>query len=193
LKHILLLLSIVLAASPAALGQARGASFPLYAPLDLQVGASYSYCRCDYTPQNGQGFGFYSTLDLVNRFGAEVGFHQISISQHKPAYERTYDIGVRYHLNLGHHGQIRPYGKALYGRGVFNFPAQNGSQTSVGNLAYNMYVLGGGVDYSVSRTINVRAEVEFQSWFKRVGLEDGLTPTLFTIGAAYHFGGKGPP
>jgi opacity protein-like surface antigen len=182
----------VLAFSSAAFGQSRGGALPaLYAPLDLQVGGTFSYVFPDYTPQKGVGYGIYSTLDLPNHFGAEVGFHQISILQHKPAYERTYDIGVRYHRDY-RDGHLRPYLKLLYGRGVFNFPAQNGSQTSVGNLAYNMFVVGGGADYAVTRTINVRAEIEYQSWFARNGFVNGLTPILVTVGAAYHFSGKGP-
>ncbi len=194
MKRTLFFLSIVLVAASGASGQARragGASPVLFAPLDLQVGGTYSYVKPDYTPQDGLGFGIYSTLDAPNHFGGEIDFHQISISQHKPAYERTYEIGVRYHRDYREH--FRPFVKAAYGRGVFNFPATNGSQTSVANLAYNMIAVSGGLDYAVARTINIRVEGEYQSWFKRVGLENGLTPILFSVGAAYHFGGKGPP
>lgn len=51
---------------------------------------------------------------------------------------------------------------------------------------YFAYSLGGGLDYQASEHIIIRAiDVEYQKWpsFGR----DGLTPIVFTFGAAYHF------
>ena len=94
-------------------------------------------------------------------------------------YERTYEIGPRY---VRDYGRFSPYVKAMYGRGVFNFPPQNAA-----NLAYNMFAGGAGVDYRVLPYLNVRFDYEYQDWSSFP--PTGLKPQLFTIGAAYHFPG----
>jgi opacity protein-like surface antigen len=75
----------------------------------------------------------------------------------------------------------------MYGRGVFNFPTVgNASTGSLGaNLAYNIAAGSIGADYRLTRSINLRAEYEYQRW---MGFPpNGLTPTVASIGAAYHF------
>jgi hypothetical protein len=186
LKRTLLYLSLLIAASSYASGQALPAAAR---SGDLQVGGDFSFALPDYTPQDALGYGIYSTFDLTEHYGAEVDFHQLSISQHSPAYERSYEIGARYHRD---YGIYRPYVKVLVGRGVFNFPSYFDPGTSAGNLAYNLYAVGGGVDIAIRPTINVRADLEYQSWFSGPGLENGLTPTLLSIGVAYHFNAGWP-
>jgi hypothetical protein len=51
---------------------------------------------------------------------------------------------------------------------------------------YKIYSLGGGVDYRATPHINIRAvDFEYQGWpgFR----ENGLSPYVFTFGAAYSF------
>ncbi|MDE1155610.1 MAG: outer membrane beta-barrel protein [Acidobacteriaceae bacterium] len=145
---------------------------------DLQVGVGYSGADSDYVVDHIRGIAFYASLDVTNHWGGEVDFHQLNDPQPSKVYERTYEIGPRYVL---HYGRFHPYGKVLYGRGVFNFP-QN-----VGNLAYNMFVGGAGVDINVLRRVNVRADYEYQKWLSGPGLTNGLSPQVVTIGVAYHF------
>ena len=72
-----------------------------------------------------------------------------------------------------------PYAKLMYGRGVYNF------HNSVANIAYNVFTVGGGVDWRVLRSWNVRADYEYQTW---PGFPlDTLHPQIVTIGIAYHF------
>ena len=53
------------------------------------------------------------------------------------------------------------------------------------NLAYNMFALGGGLDYKIKSYITVRGDFEFQHWS---GFPpNGLTPMVGTVGVAYHF------
>jgi hypothetical protein len=140
---------------------------------DIQVGGGFTLAKSDYVVNNIRGFAFYGSIDINDHFGAEFDFHQLNDPQPTQVYERSYEIGARY---VRHYGIAHPYVKVLYGRGVFNFPQ------SAGNLAYNMMVGGGGVDFHVHPRINVRADFEFSG----PGLNDGLSPMLFTIGVAYH-------
>ncbi len=167
----------------ALLAASAGAAFSQSSPTisragDLQVGGGYTSANSDYVPDRIRGLAFYSDFDFSEHFGVEVDFHQLSDPQPTQVYERTYEVGGRY---LRHYGRFSPYAKILIGRGVFNFPLNEA------NLAYNMAALGAGVDIAVHRRINVRADFEYQDWH---GFPpNGLSPSLITIGAAYHFGG----
>jgi opacity protein-like surface antigen len=146
---------------------------------DLQVGAGYTTANSDYVPTRISGFTGYATFDFRDNFGAEFDFHQVS-DPNSAVYERSYEWGgryVRHYLNR----RLAPYARVMYGRGVFNFPLNEA------NLAYNMADIAGGVDIAVHPRVNVRAEFEYQDWFSGPGITNGLTPTMFTIGAAYHF------
>lgn len=154
---------------------------------DLQVGATFTNADSDYVPNRINGFGIYSDFDFMRHIGAEVDFHQLndrSSPSSQRIYERSYEFGGRY---FWHYGRFKPYGKALYGRGVFNFPIVTGIgiQPYRPNLAYNMLDFGAGVDIAVLKHLNVRAEYEYQHWF--AFQNNSLTPQLLTFGAAYHF------
>jgi opacity protein-like surface antigen len=148
--------------------------------FDLQVGGGFVIDHSDYGLKSYKGLGVYATLDFSPHFGAEIDFHQAT-DPLSPEYERTYEIGGRYHRN---YGRFSPYAKALYGRGVFNF-VYNGSV--VANLAYNEFALGGGTDFAVLPWLNVRGDYEYQMWHSFP--PNGLSPQLITIGVAYHFPG----
>lgn len=145
---------------------------------DLQVGVGGVGASSDYNPNKFKGFALYTTLDLTNHYGGEFVFHQANSSEGDQVYERTYEIGPRYHRD---YGRFSPYIKAMYGRGVFNFP------NNVANLAYNLFAGGAGVDVHILRFLNVRADYEYQTWLSFP--PSGLTPQVVTIGVAYHFPG----
>lgn len=149
---------------------------------DLQLGGGFTSADSDYTTNRLRGFAFYGDFDLNTHYGVEVDFHQAN-DPNSDIYERSYEVGGRYFRT---YGNIRPYVKALYGRGVFNFPYNEA------NLGYNMFVGGGGVDIAVTRHINVRGDFEYQRWLTGTGLSNGLSPTLFTVGVAYHFSAGHP-
>lgn len=176
MKNVNLLLAFTLSAlcsATAAFGQAQSTASRAG---DLQVGGGYTLANSDYLDNRIRGFNFYADFDFRQHLGVELDFHQLNDPMSTKVYERTYEAGVRY---MRHYGRATPYIKGLYGRGVFNFP------NDVANLAYNMFVGGGGVDVAVHPRINVRADFEYQHWMSFP--PNGLTPTLFTIGAAYHF------
>lgn len=145
---------------------------------DLQVGGFYSNANMDYGPFRATGGGAFFDFDFTHRFGAEGEFRFVKEGSSN-LYEKTYEIGGRYYHPFG---KLVPYGKLLYGRGVFNFTNDG---VTVANLAYNMFAIGGGVDYRLLRSVNLRADYEYQKWLSFP--PDGLSPTVFTIGGAYHF------
>jgi len=203
LKKLVFVLALMTASSSAAFSQADAT---LSRVGDLQLGGGYTATlTSDYGPQRLSGYNFYGDFDFTQHFGIEADFHQVNDPQKDSfIYERTYEIGGRY---VYHYHRFAPYAKVLVGRGVFNFPpdclalvtyqpvsctASNVNPATVGpraNLAYNMFAMGGGLDISVYRMINVRVDFEHQDWMGFVN--SSLQPDLISVGVAYHFtGGK---
>ena len=185
LRKYVLLVFLAAATVSALHGQATPTASKVF---DIQAGGSFVVAKSDYLPQKYKGFGFYSTIDFRRHLGIELDFHQVNAPSPAIDYERTYEVGGRYVL---HYGRLHPYAKAMYGRGVYNFSSPTPPNRSVqqANLAYNLYALGGGVDVSLKRYLNVRADYEYQSWGSdNIGfIPNGISPQLFSIGAAYHF------
>src|SRR5260370_855342 len=145
--------------------------------LDLTVGGSFATANSDYADRYNGGAA-YINFDFLPHIGVEGEFHFVKDSS--GLYEKTYEVGGRYFRT---YGKFVPYGKVMYGRGVFNFPAlADGFRP---NLAYNLVAGGIGVDYKVQRYLYVRADWEYQDWFSFQN--SSLSPSILTIGAAYHF------
>jgi hypothetical protein len=149
--------------------------------LDLKIGGGFTTAYPDYGVHNFNGAMGYFTADFKAHLGVEGDFHFVKDSSGTEMYEKTYEAGVRYFWN---YPKFQPYFKGMYGRGVFNFPAYVPGGPHP-NLAYNMGVLGAGIDYKALPYLYVRGDYEYQRWF---GFPpNGLTPMLITIGVAYHF------
>jgi opacity protein-like surface antigen len=152
---------------------------------DLQIGTTFNLADTDYRPDHFKGFGFYTTYDFTYHIGVEGEFHQINDPDPVDGvYERTYEVGPRYAL---HYGRFAPYAKVMYGRGVFNYPPVFGDPKvgPIANLAYNIFAVGAGVDYHTLPGLNVRVEYEYQRWLSFP--PNGLSPKIFSVGAAYRF------
>ncbi|MDE1177718.1 MAG: outer membrane beta-barrel protein [Edaphobacter sp.] len=148
---------------------------------DLQVGAGFSSVGTDYyVPNRVGGTTLYFDYDFYHHFGIEGEFRFAKDSD-TGIYEKTYEVGGRY--SRTYFQRFAPYGKVLYGRGVFNFATEG---VTTANLAYNIVSFGGGLDYKLFPFLNLRGDYEYQNWF---GFPQGLHPNVITIGAAYHFGG----
>jgi hypothetical protein len=151
---------------------------------DLEVGGGYSLSSPDYGNVRFQGITGYAALDVSPHFGVEFDIHQVNTTGNDSVYERTYELGPRY---VRHYGRFNPYIRASYGRGVFNYPNNNG------NVAYNIFAGALGVDVRVKHHLFVRAEYEGQYWLHFVGnvsasgQAKSLQPDVTTFGAAYHF------
>lgn len=147
---------------------------------DLQIGGGLSNANTDYVPNRVNGGTAYVDFDFYRHLGVEGEFRFIKDGQTN-IYEKTYEVGVRY--SRIYKNRYQPYAKIMYGRGVFNF-ATAGVTTA--NLAYNMFAGGAGLDYRVLPYLNIRGEFEYQNWMSFP--PNGLSPSVVTIGAAYHFG-----
>jgi hypothetical protein len=145
--------------------------------LDLKVGGSFATANSDYGGRYNGGAA-YINVDFLPHIGIEGEFH--FVKDPNDLYEKTYEIGGRYFRT---YGRFVPYGKVMYGRGVFNFPPLADGFRA--NLAYNLIAAGIGTDYKVRRYLYVRADWEYQEW---LGFQNSsLSPSILTIGAAYHF------
>ncbi len=167
----------ILAISCAA--HARAQSMPTASRLgDLQIGGGFVFAKSDYnfTPIHLIGGAAYTTFDMRTHWGGEFNFHQNRATEDSTVYERTYEIGPRIFIARG---PFIPYAKVLYGRGVYNF------HNSVANVAYNMVTFGGGADFQLRRSLNLRADYEYQTWMSFP--ITNLHPSVITIGVAYHF------
>ena len=143
--------------------------------LDIQAGIGFTSIATDYLPDRVSGGMFYTDVDFTPHFGFEGEFH-FAKDGASSVYEKTYEVGGRYYRT---YGNVVPYVKLMYGRGVFNFP------NNAANLAYNLYAIGGGFDYKARPYLNVRIDYEYQKWS---GFPpSGLTPNLLSLGVAYHF------
>ena len=145
---------------------------------DLQLGGGFVFAKSDYnfTPISLLGSAFYTTFDKRPHWGGEFNFRHSQSTLDSTVHETTYEIGPRIFLARG---PFIPYAKVLYGRGVYNF--HNGAA----NVAYNMYIFGGGIDIPVRRSINVRGDYEYQTWMG-FPIAD-LHPSVITVGVAFHF------
>ena len=175
---------VALACATASHAQARAAAVR---SSDLQAGGGFVLAGPDYGHNDFKGYMGYADFDFKYNYGIEFDIHQTNAPSPSKLYERTYELGGRY---VRHYGIWHPYAKVMYGRGVFNY------EYNVANLAYNIGVVGAGVDVNVAKHVNVRADSEYQHWFSFRGFVNqgfvtsttsSLSPQLFTIGAAYHF------
>ena len=145
---------------------------------DIKIGGGFSIANSDYGDRYKGGAAFIN-FDFLPHIGVEGEFHFVKDSS--DLYEKTYEVGARYHRT---YHNFMPYAKAMYGRGVFNFPPQPGSSYHP-NLAYNLMAGGIGVDYRVKRYLYLRGDWEYQNWF---GFQNSsLSPSILTIGGAYRF------
>jgi opacity protein-like surface antigen len=172
----LIFAAVLACCSPVA---ARPQSLPTASrAADLQLGGGFVIARSAYnfTPIHLYGVSIYADLAIRPHWGAEFDFHHTKASEDSTIYERTYELGPRFFLTRG---AVTPYAKVLYGRGVYNF------RNNTANVAYNMYTFGGGMDFAVTRSVNVRGDYEYQNW---MGFPLGtLHPSVGTIGVAWHF------
>jgi hypothetical protein len=145
---------------------------------DLKIGGGFSTANSDYGDRYNGGAAYFD-FDFRPHLGVEGEFH--FVKDPSDLYEKTYEVGGRYFRT--YKKRWVPYAKVMYGRGVFNFPPLGDGFRA--NLAYNLVAGGVGVDYKAKPWLYVRADWEYQKWF---GFQNSsLSPSILTIGAAYHF------
>jgi len=144
---------------------------------DLKIGGGFSTANSDYGNRFNGGTAYFD-FDFLPHIGVTGEFH--FVKDQNDLYEKTYEVGGRY---FREYRRFVPYGKVLYGRGVFNFPVRpDGFRL---NLAYNLIAASVGTDYKLKPYLYLRADWEYQQWFSFAG--SSLTPNIVTLGAAYRF------
>jgi hypothetical protein len=146
----------------------------------LQIGAAASWVKPDYGSGHDAGPTFFLNYDFTPNLGLEGAMHYTSIVAPGDIGEDTYLVGPRY---VFHHKRFLPYAKALAGVGQINLQFDYAPHRKYAKF---VYALGGGLDYRVTRKINVRVfDFEYQQW---PGFSpNGLSPYVMTAGAAYSF------
>jgi hypothetical protein len=167
-------IALLLTFASSSQGQASATASRL---AEAQVGGGYTVAHSDYARSYFNGYSVYGDLDFRDHLGVEATFHHIGDGDgYTGETENSYEVGARYSR---HFRRFQPYGKFMFGRGVFNYKLYDLHGD------YNLYAYGGGVDIRVLPSINVRAEFEQQNWFNFP--PNGLTPDFATVGVAYHF------
>jgi hypothetical protein len=149
----------------------------------LQLGAGYSFASPDYGEKKIQGYTIYGTFDFTKHWGIEGDIHRISVITPTDIGEDSYLLGPRYVFPVR---RFRPYAKGLLGFSRFKTDYDPRSNRPNYANTYKIYSLGGGLDYTLTRHLNIRAvDFEYQNWpgFRT----NGLTPYVLTFGAAYSF------
>lgn len=146
----------------------------------IQIGAGFSFAKPDYGQKDIKGVSFYGDYDITRHIGVEGDIHLNSFWTPTDIGEDTYLIGPRY---VFHYNRLRPYAKFLGGFGQFKEQYDTRPHAS---FTYGVYAFGGGVDVRATQHINIRAvDFEYQKW-PSFGV-NGLTPMVWTFGAAYAF------
>jgi opacity protein-like surface antigen len=145
---------------------------------EIQIGVAGTLINSDYAPKYYKGLSVYGDFDFFHNVGIEGDMHFSLITPNDNS-ENSYLLGPRYSFHYKH---FQPYAKALFGVGRFGF--QQGYYHFASSATYFQYAVGGGLDYQVTRHINVRPfDIEFQKW---PGFEpNGLSPIVYNFGVAY--------
>jgi opacity protein-like surface antigen len=150
------------------------------AKASLQVGVGYTDARPDYGQKSIQGASGFADFDFGLHVGVEADIHYVAFVTPTDLAENTYLIGPRFILP---YGRFKLYAKALVGDADLVIQEQQDNQGRAAGSVF-AYALGGGIEFQATPHIVVRAiDVETQHW----NYLTGLTPTVFTIGAAYRF------
>jgi hypothetical protein len=149
----------------------------------IQLGAGYSFAKPDYGQKKIQGYTIYGTYNFTRHWGIEGDIHRIDVITPTDIGQDSYLLGPRYSFRFG---RFMPYGKGLLGLGTFKTDYDPRSNRKNFSHTYKMWAAGGGVDMMASRHWNIRlVDFEYQNW---PGFANhGLTPYVFTFGAAYTF------
>jgi len=171
------LASLLFVASSTAKAQAMPTAL---AKGELQVGGGYSIAGSDYGQRKIQGISAFADFDFRPHWGLEGDAHFVSLVTPDDIGENSYLAGPRF---IYRRNRLKMYAKGLVGAGdlVVENSQRNPGEVAGTNFAY---ALGGGVDVVVKSYFVVRAvDVEYQHY----DFQTGLTPIVFTFGAAYRF------
>jgi|HubBroStandDraft_5_1064220.scaffolds.fasta_scaffold407153_1 hypothetical protein len=141
----------------------------------IQAGAGFMYLQPQYVNSNIEGISAWADYDFWKFLGAEVSVHLGNVITPADINENSYAVGPRF---IYHRRKFTGYAKILFGRATISNTDLNTSSS------YNIYSFGGGLEYKITRRINIRVvDFDYQQW---PNFEPStLTPLAVTIGASY--------
>jgi hypothetical protein len=158
---------------------ARSQALPTANGHPIEVGGAFTFAHADYGMKLIQGGTVFADAPVWHKFGAEVEYHYISVVTPYDGGENSILVGPTY--TALRRDKLRLYAKVLGGIGMFEY--QQGYFQNAHTVNSIAFAGGGGVEYRISRHINLRPiDVELQKW---PNFGNGLSPIVFSIGAAY--------
>jgi hypothetical protein len=189
-KKLKFLLFLILISSSTVFGQAipaaEGNSVPIY------IGGQVSSFNPDWGCASDSpvscwgnhflGLGVYIDANhLYRNFGAEGETRWLHWLGPAGQRQSNYLLGPRYKF-LGR-GRFAMYGKVLLGGGWITLP------DNFGHGSYFDIAPGVTAEYRIRRRVTLRGDFEYQEWPSFSGIpaagNNGLTPSGFSVGAAY--------
>jgi opacity protein-like surface antigen len=123
------------------------------------------------------GFGTYVDVRFTHWFQVEGEARWLRFNDYAGEHQDNYLIGPK--IPICRFGRANAYGKVMIGTGKMTFPYNFGYGTFTA-LAY-----GGGIDYSLSRKLTLRAvDFEFQQWPSWLN-NSALYPYGVSVGVGY--------
>ena len=125
----------------------------------IQAGAGAMFLDNDYSARKAGGVIAWADYDFLHFFkveaGAEAELKFGGIITPDDIGENSYLIGPKFTYRV-HKYQV--FGKVLVGRGTIT------NQLFHTASSFNLYEIGGGLDYHIARKYNIRADVSEQKW-----------------------------
>lgn len=146
----------------------------------LQAGGGVMYLNNDLNLRTNYGLTAWVDYDFNRFIGVEAEAHFGGLISPDDKGENSYMIGPRFSYRRR---AFNVYGKFVFGRGVITdqFPGHNNASST-----YNIYALGGGLDYRLNRRFTIRAvDIEMQKWGNFE--PHTLSPIDVNIGLMYNF------
>ncbi len=155
--------------------------------LTAQVGGGFSIARSGFGYNYIKGFTAYGDVDYHQWIGVEANLHLVNVWTPDDIGETSIVVGPRVtFLHGDFNGRprfVNVYAKFQGGLGFFQYQAEMYQPLT---NRYRMLAYGGGIEFHVSRHLNVRPiELEYQRWPSYS--ERGLKPVVATFGGAYQF------
>lgn len=175
-RSALFFLCVVIALPALAHGQATESATARQ--LTISAGGFASGFQPDEGPNNLYGLGTYVDAHFTHWLQLEGEARWLRFNQYAGEHEDTYLIGPKVPIKqLGRRSEL--YGKAMIGLGKMTFPFNYGYGT------FTALAFGGGLDYSLSRKMTLRAvDFEYQDWPKWLN-NNSLYPYGISVGVAY--------
>lgn len=153
----------------------------------LSVGLAYQNADPDYGPTRGSGVGVYANFDFARYVGVTAEINLPTAFSNVIFPERSFLVGARgeYHYKR-YMGYVKLLGGvASSGNNSSVDPTITANQLINASETYDLYAIGGGVEYRLDSPITLRLDYESQHWLSYE--PNGLTPGILSIGAAYRF------